>query len=194
MLSGSWGWRAGSKKIHPDMHAFCKDLENMACNVVNGLRIVTLHDMPNLPNLNLCPPLFNGAARFLNLGTLKIKVGTHPLIMPKRELHWVALTWNRGCNIITHSLETSIIFVLQNNYRTRMANSALKCQMIILITARTFCSYNNILINFGHFNSMWISSTLGSEALYLSHILAPHKMTYFLPNWPCRYNILIIYY
>ena len=30
---------------------------------------------------------------------------------------------------------------------------------------------------------------LGSEALYLSHISAPHKMTYYLPNWPCMYGI-----
>ena len=35
----------------------------------------------------------------------------------------------------------------------------------------------------------WMSSTLDSEALYLSHISAPQKMTYILPNWPCRYNI-----
>ena len=75
--------------------------------------------------------------------------------------------------------------------RTRMANSALKCRIIILITARSLCNYNNILINFGHVYSMWISSTLGSEALYLSHILAPHKMTSFLPNWPCRYGMII---
>ena len=38
-------------------------------------------------------------------------------------------------------------------YRTRMANSALKCRIIILITARSFCSYNNILINFGQLYS-----------------------------------------
>ena len=49
----------------------------------------------------------------------------------------------------------------------RMANSALKCQLIILITARSLCNYNNIFINFGHVYSMSISSTLGSEALYL---------------------------
>ena len=30
-------------------------------------------------------------------------------------------------------------------YRTHMANSALKCQIIILIIARSFYSYNNIL-------------------------------------------------
>ena len=33
---------------------------------------------------------------------------------------------------------------------------------------------------------MWISSTLDSEALYLSHISTPHNFTYFLPNLPCR--------
>ena len=94
----------------------------------------------------------------------------------------------------------------RNQHRTRLANSALKCRIINSITARSLCSYNNILINFGHLYrntcyttssianfghvySMWISSTLGSEALYLSHISAPHKMTYFLPNWPCRYGI-----
>ena len=35
-------------------------------------------------------------------------------------------------------------------YRTRMANTALKCPLIILITARSFCSYNNILIIIQH--------------------------------------------
>ena len=35
------------------------------------------------------------------------------------------------------------------NYRIHMANSALKCRIIILIIARSFCSYNSILINFG---------------------------------------------
>ena len=30
------------------------------------------------------------------------------------------------------------------NYRTRMANSALKCRIIILNIARSLCSYNNI--------------------------------------------------
>ena len=35
-------------------------------------------------------------------------------------------------------------------YRTRMANSALKCRIIILITAMSFCSYNNILIIIRH--------------------------------------------
>ena len=94
--------------------------------------------------------------------------------------------------------------------RNRMANSTLKCQIIILITARSFNSYDKILINFGqlysnnvynfqycnfgHVYSMWISSTLDSEALYLSHISAPHKMTYFLPNWPCRYGMCIYIY
>ena len=48
-----------------------------------------------------------------------------------------------------------------------MANSALKCQIIVLITARSFCSYNNILINFGHLysNSCYTTfsiATLGS--------------------------------
>ena len=86
-----------------------------------------------------------------------------------------------------------------------MANLALKCRILILNIARSFCSYNNILINFGqlysnscytifqccnfgHVYSMWISWTLGSMALYLSHISAPHKMSCFLLNWPCRYG------
>ena len=89
---------------------------------------------------------------------------------------------------------------------TRMANSALKCRITILIIAMSFCSYSNILINFGQLysnscytifsiatlgmciHSMWISSTLGSEALYLWHVSAPHKVTYFMPNWPCMYS------
>ena len=35
-------------------------------------------------------------------------------------------------------------------YRTRMAKWALKCPIIILITARSLCSYNNILIIIQH--------------------------------------------
>ena len=73
--------------------------------------------------------------------------------------------------------------------RTRMANSALKCRIIISIAARSLCNYNNILINFGHVYSMWISSTLGSEVLYLSHISEPHKMTYFLAELAIMYGI-----
>ena len=40
--------------------------------------------------------------------------------------------------------------VIQKLYRTRMANSALKCQIIILITSRSLCNYNNILIIIRH--------------------------------------------
>ena len=39
------------------------------------------------------------------------------------------------------------------HYRTRMANSALKYRIITLITARSLCNYNNILINFGQLYS-----------------------------------------
>ena len=35
----------------------------------------------------------------------------------------------------------------------------------------------------------YFKSTLGSEVLYLSHVSAPHKITYFLPNWPCTYGM-----
>ena len=90
-------------------------------------------------------------------------------------------------------------------YHTRMANSALKCRIVILITARSFCNYNNILIKYGQLysNSCYTTfsvatlrmciacefhQSLGSEALYLSHVLSPHKMTYFVPNWPCGYG------
>ena len=84
-------------------------------------------------------------------------------------------------------------------YRTRMANSALKCRIIILIVARSLCNYNNTLMNFGQLysNSCYTTfniATLGSEALYLSHILAPQQMTYFLLNLPCKYNMLILYW
>ena len=44
-----------------------------------------------------------------------------------------------------------LLYILLNFeyiYCTRMANSALKCRIIILITARLLWSYNNILINF----------------------------------------------
>ena len=37
-----------------------------------------------------------------------------------------------------------------NEYRTHMANWALKCPIIILIIARSFCSYNNIFIIIQH--------------------------------------------
>ena len=86
------------------------------------------------------------------------------------------------------------------------ANSTLKCRIIISIIARSFCSYNNILINFGQLysNRCYITfsiATLGmciacefhqlwvERPLYLSHISAPHKLTYFLPNWPCKYGM-----
>ena len=40
----------------------------------------------------------------------------------------------------------SFIPLIISVYRTRMVNSALKCQIIILITARSFYNYNIILI------------------------------------------------
>ena len=43
-----------------------------------------------------------------------------------------------------------MLFMKTFLYRTRMANSALKCWIIILITARSFYSYNNILIIIRH--------------------------------------------
>ena len=89
-------------------------------------------------------------------------------------------------------------------YHTRMANSALKCQIIILITARSLCSYNNILINFGQLysNSCYTTFNIATLGMCIAcefhqlwavkpciyHIFreAPHKMTYFMLNWPCR--------
>ena len=49
-------------------------------------------------------------------------------------------------------------------YRTRMANWALKCRIIVLITARSFYSYNNILINFGQLctNSCYTSFNIAT--------------------------------
>ena len=47
-------------------------------------------------------------------------------------------------NPINHMVDGTV------NYRTYMANSALKCQIIILIIATSFCSYNNILIIIRH--------------------------------------------
>ena len=57
-------------------------------------------------------------------------------------------------------------------YRTHMANSALKCRIIILITARSLCSYNNILINFGQLysNSCYTTFSIAALGLCIEHV------------------------
>ena len=126
------------------------------------------------------------------------------------KLYDLSYTLSRGPGLDAHLFQLGSHHYhrrWKHKYRVRMANSALKCRLIILIIVRLLCSYNNILINFGqlysnscskfwycnfgHVYSMWILATLGSEALYLSHISAPQKMTYLMSNWPCKYGILI---
>ena len=53
-----------------------------------------------------------------------------------------------GCRVLNESIH-KVGGLLKDDYHTRMANSALKCRLIILITASSLCNYNNILINFG---------------------------------------------
>ena len=73
------------------------------------------------------------------------------------------------------------------NYRTRMANSALKCRTNTLITARSFCSYNNILINFRQLYSNSYYTTFNIATLGLCIACEFHQL------WavrPCIYHIL----
>ena len=71
-------------------------------------------------------------------------------------------------------------------YCTRMANSALRCQIIILITARSLCSYNNILINFGQLYSNSCYTTFSIATLGMCIACEFHQL------WavrPCIYHI-----
>ena len=54
--------------------------------------------------------------------------------------------------------------------RTRMANWALKCPIIILIIARSSYSYNNILINFGQLysNSCYTSFSIATLGMCIA--------------------------
>ena len=91
------------------------------------------------------------------------------------------------------------------DYRTHMVNSALKCRMIILITARSFCSYNNVLINFGQLYSNSCYTTFNVATLGMCIACEFHqlwavrpciyhifrhltKWPFFLPNWSCLYG------
>ena len=55
-------------------------------------------------------------------------------------------------------------------YDTCMANSALKCRIIILIIARSLCSYNNIVINFGQLysNSCYTTSNIATLGMCIA--------------------------
>ena len=61
-------------------------------------------------------------------------------MMQQRVSKWRSF-WIARCGAI---IPDYVIKVTNHCYRTRMANSAPKCRIIILITARSFCSYNNI--------------------------------------------------
>ena len=86
-----------------------------------------------------------------------------------------------------------------------MANSALKCPIIILITARSFWSYNNILINFGQLYSNSCYTTFSIATLGMCIACGFHQLWTVKPciyhifwhltewlifclNWPCRYS------
>ena len=51
-----------------------------------------------------------------------------------------------------------------------MANSALKCQIIILITTRSLCNHINILINFGqlYINSCYTTFSIATLGMCIA--------------------------
>ena len=72
------------------------------------------------------------------------------------------------------------------HYCARMANSALKCRISILITARSLCSYNNILINFGRLYSNNCYRTFSIATLGMCITCKFHQ---FWAVRPCIYHI-----
>ena len=69
---------------------------------------------------------------------------------------------------------------------TRMANSTLKCRIIILFTARSFYSYVNILIDFGQLYSNSCYTTFSIATLGMCIACEFHQL------WavrPCIYHI-----
>ena len=71
-------------------------------------------------------------------------------------------------------------------YRTRIANLAIKCWIIILIFARSCCSYNNILIIFGQLYSNSCYTTFSVVTLGMCIACEFHQL------WavrPCIYHI-----
>ena len=88
-----------------------------------------------------------------------------------------------------------------NHYLTPMNNNNGKfgiidvvcCFFYIHPSSQRFKSkntVNSVDINFIYFSDSFMNFiNFECEALYLSHISAPHKITYFLPNWPCMYNM-----
>ena len=68
-----------------------------------------------------------------------------------------------------------------------MANSALKCWIIILIIVRSLCNYNNILVNFGQLYSNSCFTTFSIATLGMCIACEFHQL------WavrPCTYHIL----
>ena len=123
------------------------------------------------------------------------------------EIH----TWHHACveniHIVGEEQFCNGQVQTKRDYRTHMANLALKCQMTILIIARSLCSYNNILINFGQVYSNSCYTTFSIAALgmciacefqqlwamrpWLYHIFRHlTKWLVFLPNWPCKNGIV----
>ena len=72
-------------------------------------------------------------------------------------------------------------------YHTPMANSTLKCRIIILFTARSLCSYANILISFGQLYSNSCYTTFRIATLGMCIACEFHQL------WavrPCIYHII----
>ena len=69
---------------------------------------------------------------------------------------------------------------------TRMANSALKCKIIILNTARSLCNYNNILINFGQLYSNSCYTNFNNATLGMCIACEFHHIW---TTRPCIYHI-----
>ena len=94
--------------------------------------------------------------------------------------------WNRLILVSSLIIILYQSWILQSWYRTRMANSTLKCRIIILITARSFCSYNNILINFEQLYSNSCYTTFNITTLGICIACEFHQL------WavrPCIYQM-----
>ena len=73
-------------------------------------------------------------------------------------------------------------------YRTRMANSALKCKTIMLIIAMSLCNYNNILINFGQLYNNSCYTTFSITTLDMCIAFEFHQL------WAVRPSIYHIFW
>ena len=107
---------------------------------------------------------------------------------------WVWKWLNPGIDLIHPSIGVSeppwesISFThYKTTTRTRMPNSALKCRIIILITARSFCSSNNILIKFGQLYSNSCYTNFSIATLGMCIVCELHQL------WAVRPRIYHIF-